>query len=134
MPGELFAHNPPQITIERIARMLISCESWFLMFLSTIVDIKEYEVTHCITRQRKIKLTFSGEGNSTLSTTNLPFYHAKERTIFVHVDCAVLSYYVANSGNLLRFGTTFESIGCFETSLINCHHSLLNDTEVRSFH
>ena len=59
VPGELFAHNPPQITLEIIARMFISWESWSLMFLSTIVDIKEYEDALCIRRQRKIKLFLS---------------------------------------------------------------------------
>jgi hypothetical protein len=57
VPEEVFAHSPPQTTIEIIARIFISWESWSLMFLSTIVDIKEYKITPCITTQRKIKLS-----------------------------------------------------------------------------
>jgi hypothetical protein len=58
VPAKLFAHSPPQITIHIIARMFISWESWSLMFVSAIVDIKEYEVT-LSKMQRKIKLSLS---------------------------------------------------------------------------
>jgi len=55
------------------------------------------------------------------------------------VNCALLGYYAASSGNfLLTFGTTYRShiqgSGRSETSVINYHYTLRNNSEEQSFH
>jgi hypothetical protein len=55
------------------------------------------------------------------------------------VNCALLGYYAASSGNfLLTFGTTCRShlqgSGRSETSVINYNYWLRNNPEERSFH
>jgi hypothetical protein len=66
------------------------------------------------------------------------------KTLLCIENCTLLGYYAASSGNFLRtfrdnlsvpssgFTLRMGPVGCPETSVINCHYSLRNNSEERS--